>query len=108
MVKNICQSINIYEEFKPYLYERAVKPQGHKDRLEDIDFKLLVLFCKTNRIPLSLLSDATDVEGLIEKVLRTRFVIPNFWNKLLCEWFPHHFPHHYPPQNGDSSEDFFH
>ncbi|UOE77596.1 hypothetical protein ACNR9V_12945 [Parageobacillus thermoglucosidasius] len=108
MVKNICQSLNIYEEFKPYLYERAVKPQGHKDRLKDIDFELLVLFCKTNRIPLSLLSDATDVESLVEKVLRTRFMIPDFWRKLLPEWFPHHFHHHYSPQNQDPSEDFFH
>jgi hypothetical protein len=56
----------------------------------------------------SLLTDATDVESLIEKVFRTRFAIPNFCHKLLCEWFPHYFPHHYPLQNGDSSEDFFH
>jgi hypothetical protein len=108
MVKNICQSINIYEEFKPYLYERGVKPQGHKDRLKAIDFELLVLFCKTNRMPLSLLLDGTAVKTLIDKLLQTRFMIPELWRELLYEWFPHHFHHHYSPQNRASSEDSFH
>jgi hypothetical protein len=93
---------------EPYLYERCVKPQGHKDRLKAIDFELLVLFCKTNRMPLSLLLDGTAVKTLIDKLLQTRFMIPELWRELLYEWFPHHFHHHYSPQNRASSEDSFH
>jgi hypothetical protein len=76
--------------------------------LKAFDFELLVLFCKTNRMPLSLLLDGTAVKALIDKLLQTRFMIPEFWRELLYEWFPHPFHYHHSSQNGDSSEDSFH
>ncbi|WP_027410037.1 hypothetical protein [Anoxybacteroides tepidamans] len=108
MVDNICKSINIHEELKPYLYERAVKPKGHQDRLKPIDLELFVSFCKTIPIPRPLLQNAADAEHLVDKVLRTRWMIPDFWQQLLPEWFPHYFPRHSSPQDADSPENFLH
>jgi len=106
IVDDICRSINIYEELKPYLYERAVKPKGHPDRLKHFDLELFVLFCKTTPIPRSLLQNAADAEHLVDKVLGTKWMIPDFWKQSLPEWFPHHFPRCDSLQYADSPENF--
>lgn len=108
MIDNICKSIHIHEELEPYLYERAVKPKGHQDRLKPMDLEQFFSFCKTIPIPRPLLQNAADAEHLVDKAFRTRLMIPDFWQQSLPEWFPHHFPRHNSPQDADSPEDFLH